>query len=105
MHYHQFGYFLATDLTKKMMQGIPETAGLGLAYPSGWMTSQNFLKVLEYFVQNVHCSIENKVLLIMDNHDSHLSVDGLKFCKTNGIIILTLPPHTSITDSRTKNYL
>lgn len=29
------------------------------------------------------------------NHDSHLSIDAVDFCRANGIVILTLPPHTS----------
>lgn len=78
----------------RMMRGIPDDAPLGLVYPSGWMTSDNFLKVLEHFVKNVKCSTENKVLLIMDNHESHLSLNAVEFCRGNGIVILTLPPHT-----------
>ena len=31
----------------------------------------------------------------MDNHDSHLSVESLELAKRNGVIVLTLPPHTS----------
>ncbi|KAK9703869.1 DDE superfamily endonuclease [Popillia japonica] len=31
----------------------------------------------------------------MDNHDSHISVEGMNFSRDNGITILTLPPHTS----------
>lgn len=77
-----------------MMAGVPD-GPLGLVHSSGWMTCENFLKVLNFFVQNVRCSPENKVLLIMDNHESHLSVSGLDYCKTNGIVVLTLPPHTS----------
>ena len=56
------------------------------------MTSENFVKVLEYFSQNVRCSVQNKVLLVMDNH---LSVEGLNYCKKNGIVILTLPSYAS----------
>ncbi|XP_039300200.1 uncharacterized protein LOC120355656 [Nilaparvata lugens] len=78
----------------RMMSGAPPGA-LGLTHPSGWMTSGNFIKVLEFFKENVRCSKEKPVLLIMDNHESHLSVEGLSFCKDNGIVILTLPPHTS----------
>lgn len=32
-------------------------------------------------------------LLVLDNHESHLSITGLDFCKVNGIIMLSLPPH------------
>lgn len=79
----------------RMLQGVPDVGPLALVHSSGWMTSENFLKVLEFFVANTRCSKQNKVLLIMDNHESHLSIPGLDFCKDNGIIVLTLPPHTS----------
>ena len=78
----------------RMMNGVPNSCQ-GLVYPSGWMTSENFLAVLEHFTLHTRCSKDHKVLLIMDNHDSHLSVDGIDFAKENGIVILTLPPHTS----------
>ncbi|KAJ8980623.1 hypothetical protein NQ317_011699 [Molorchus minor] len=35
------------------------------------------------------CDESNKILLILDNHDSHISVEGLNFAKENGIIIST----------------
>ncbi|KAJ4430929.1 hypothetical protein ANN_19522, partial [Periplaneta americana] len=38
---------------------------------------------------------KDKQLLIMDNHDSHISVDGVNYAKNNGIVLLTIPPHTS----------
>lgn len=80
----------------RMMLGVPaESGALGLVHSSGWMTSENFLKVLQHFTKHVRCSLEHKVLLIMDNHQSHLSVEGIDYAKENGIIILTLPPHTS----------
>lgn len=31
----------------------------------------------------------------MDNHESHMTIAGLDFCKNNNIEVLTLPPHTS----------
>lgn len=80
---------------KRMMQGIAETGPLGLVHRSGWMTSDNFLEVLKHIVKNVRCSAENKILLIMDNHESHLSFQGIEYCRSNGITVLTLPPHTS----------
>ncbi|KAF2887635.1 hypothetical protein ILUMI_18537 [Ignelater luminosus] len=63
----------------RMMKDIADTGPLGLVYPSGWLTCANFLKVLEHFVKHVSCSQENKVLLIMDNHESHLSIDAVDF--------------------------
>lgn len=80
----------------RMLSGIPDEYGAtDLVHSSGWMTSDNFLRVLEHFVAHVRCSKERQVILIMDNHESHLSVPAIDYCKENGITILTLPPHTS----------
>ena len=80
---------------KKMLNGVDENGPLGLVHPSGWMTSNNFLEVLKHIVTYTRCDKNNKILVIMDNHESHLSLPGIEYCRSNGIIILTLPPHTS----------
>ncbi|XP_072392462.1 uncharacterized protein [Diabrotica undecimpunctata] len=79
----------------RMMKSVPDDGLLGLAYPSGWMTRENFSQVLKRFVKNVRRYSENRVLLVMDNHESHISLKTVEFCIANGIVILTLPPHTS----------
>lgn len=40
-------------------------------------------------------STSNKQTLILDNHESHLSLGGLELAKSNGVIMITLTPHTS----------
>jgi hypothetical protein len=40
---------------------------------------------------------EDPALLILDNYESHLSVTAINVAKENGIVMLTLPPHTSHT--------
>ncbi|KAJ8971197.1 hypothetical protein NQ314_000834 [Rhamnusium bicolor] len=67
---------------KKMMKGVPnqEDGPMGLVYPSEWMTAAIFLKVLQFFHKHVKSSIDEK------------SID---YCRDHGIVILTLPPHTS----------
>ncbi|KYM99643.1 hypothetical protein ALC62_09611 [Cyphomyrmex costatus] len=67
----------------------------GGANPSGWINETNFLIYLTHFVKNVKPSRTNRVLLLLDNHDSHLSINALNFAKENGIIILSFPPHYS----------
>lgn len=80
---------------KRMMRGVPPNTSLGLVHKSGWMTTSNFLEVLKFFVKHVRSTKDVPVLLVLDNHDSHLSIEGLDYCKENGVIMLTLPPHTS----------
>lgn len=67
----------------------------GSAHPSGWMTATNFELFLNHFIKYVRCSKENMVLLVLDNHDSHISIASLNLAKDNGIVLLTFPPHTS----------
>ncbi|RUS83590.1 hypothetical protein EGW08_008644 [Elysia chlorotica] len=40
-------------------------------------------------------SAESPVLLLLDNHVSHLYIPAIDLCKENHITLLSLPPHTS----------
>lgn len=66
-----------------------------LATKSGWMTADLFLISLKHFVSQITCSPEKPILLILDNHISHISWPVVKYCKEVGIVLFTLPPHTS----------
>ena len=39
--------------------------------------------------------MEHPALMILDNHDSHLSIEVLDFAEANGIVMVTIPPHYS----------
>lgn len=76
------------------LNGAPESS-LGLATKSGWITSEAFLKVLEHLKKHSGCSRDQPILLLLDNHESHASINAVRFCKENGIVLLSFPPHTS----------
>ncbi|GFO18680.1 tigger transposable element-derived protein 6-like protein [Plakobranchus ocellatus] len=76
------------------MRGGPEEA-LGLVNPSGWMNIDLFLNVLKHFVKHARPAIDHQVVLVMDNHESHVSLAAREYAKENNIHIVTLPPHTS----------
>lgn len=65
---------------------LPGTLGL---------VSDLFPDVMRHFIRHTSSSVENKTLLIMDNHESYLGIEALNIAKENGVIILTIPPHTS----------
>lgn len=67
----------------------------GTAYPSGWMTDGGFSEFLIHFVKSTKCSKAHMCLLLLDNHESHLSVMALNYAKENGIVMLSFPPHCS----------
>ncbi|XP_050562232.1 jerky protein homolog-like [Spodoptera frugiperda] len=67
----------------------------GAANPSGWMQDETFMHFLEHFKKHTNVSLSHKVLLLLDNHSSHVHINALDFCKNNGIILLSFPPHCS----------
>ena len=77
-----------------MISGAP-TGSLGLCNKSGWMTSENFLVAMKHFVSHAKPSVDHPVLLLMDNHASHISFETITFAKENFLILLTFPPHCS----------
>ena len=86
--------FLRKNFKEFMMHGSPE-GSLGLVDSSGWMTAANFIKVMNHLITNARPSQDHQVVLIMDNHQSHLSYKALSLAKENFVHIITLPPHTS----------
>ena len=74
--------------------GAP-AGSLGTATQSGWMNEVLFIEYLKHFINHVRCSHTNKVLLILDNHNSHITLQAIDLAKENGIVMLTIPPHTS----------
>ena len=67
----------------------------GILHSSGWMNGHCFLETLHHIRAKTFCSPTNKILLIIDNAESHLTIQAIEYANDNGIVILTLPPHTT----------
>lgn len=65
----------------------------GAGNGSGWMQETEFLLFLEHFKKQAKPTTEQKCLLLLDNHASHISIQAIDFCKNNGIVLLSFPPH------------
>lgn len=76
------------------MQGAPE-GSLGVATKSGWINSVIFLEVLKHIQKKTSCTEENPILLLVDNHESHVSIEAVDYARKNGIVYLSFPPHTT----------
>jgi len=76
-----------------MINAPPQSAGV--AQPRGWMNSDLFLRWLEHFLTFAHPTKESPVLILLDGHSSHKSLDVINFCRTNHIYLISLPPHTT----------
>lgn len=77
-----------------MLKGAPP-GSIGAANKSGWSTEETFRMWLQHFINFVKPSQAHPILLTMDNHETHISIAIINMAKENGIILLTLPPHTS----------
>lgn len=73
--------------------GPPDCIGAGNS--SGWVTDQEFFQFMQHFIKYVKPSIDHRILLVLDNHSSHLHVETLNLAKDNGIVMLSFPPHCS----------
>ena len=68
---------------------------IGGANSSGWINEELFLDYLKHFIRHTRSSTEHKVLLIHDNHETHITLAAIDLAKANGVVLLTMPPHTS----------
>ena len=84
---------------RKRMTPLLERGGpIGSLYKcshNGWSNEQLFQEWLEHFKKTSKPTEEDPVLLVLDNHGSHISLNTYQFCRTNHIHVLSIPPHTS----------
>lgn len=66
---------------------------LCLQNQTGYQNSETFVQFLKHFQEHTHCSVDNKVILLLDGHSSHKSLAAVEFCRANGIMLLSFPPH------------
>ena len=54
-----------------------------------------YVKWLQHFIKETGASLDMKVLLILDNHESHITLQSWELCRNNGVVVVSLPPHCS----------
>ena len=68
---------------------------IGKATKSGWINEGLFVKFLDHISDLTCYSKESKILVILDNHESHISLAAIDKARERGIVLLTIPPKTS----------
>lgn len=76
------------------MIGAPPGAK-GASTRTGWMNEDTWPEFLDHLIQHTKCTPDNPMLLILDNLKAHISFKAVEKARSNGIVLLTLPPHTS----------
>ena len=67
----------------------------GFANGSGWMCQPEFVRYMRYFIENVRPSVDSPVLLLLDNHTSHLSIEAIDMGIEHGVYMLSFPAYCS----------
>ena len=81
------------QMTPLLMNDAPLGAK-GCVSISGWTDSDIFVEWLMHFQKATNFNLKNQFILILDNHASHIYLPAINFARKNGIIILSIPPHT-----------
>ena len=76
------------------VRGGPQNC-IGQCNKSGWINEELFLVYLEHLISRTRCSLDHKILLLLHNHESHISLRVIDKAKSSGIVMLTIPPKTS----------
>lgn len=77
-------------------QSVPDTWGIGRS-DSGWMVSATFFEYIANIMYPwlVNNNVEFPVILYLDGHKSHLSLELSEFCSEKKIILYCLPPNAT----------
>ena len=91
-----FILYKGKNVYQRWMQGGPATAVYGVSELE-WMDSDNFLSQFKklYLPALSHLLKEASVLLFLDGHCSHISIELVKLARSNNIEILCLLPNTT----------
>ena len=85
--------FKRLRIVQYLMNGLP-AGSIGECSESRWVNENLFVKWLHHFQSFNGCFPENPVLLIADNHNSHISFEIFEFVRKNRIRYDTIPPKT-----------
>lgn len=89
-----FFIFKRKRMNEQLLRGS-NTGMIAAVSDSGWINEKLFIDWLHHFIDHVKPTVEEPILLILDNHESHVSLACYLLCRERGIILLSLPPHTS----------
>lgn len=76
------------------MEGSPE-GSIGIFNGTGYQDKDSFLETLKHLKKFASPMKDDPILLLVDNHASHCNIQCINFCRENGIVMVSFPPHTS----------
>ncbi|CAF4170131.1 unnamed protein product, partial [Rotaria sordida] len=88
-----FIIYSAKKLNPDWTFGGPPGSFYGVS-ESGWITKKLFFEWFKLFVEHTK-NASKPVLLIMDNHPCHISIEVIEMAKQYQVLLLLLPPHST----------
>ena len=89
-----FFIFARKRMQDRLLDGAPPSSRASVS-DNGRINGQVFLLWLQYFVEMVRPNENRKVLLLLDNHESHKYYPALEFARKNHVIFVSFAPHTT----------
>ena len=83
-------------MPKDIIDNVPDNFFIGQS-ESGWMKSETFFEfIANGFVPWLSINnITKPVILFVDGHKTHLTMQLSKYCDENGVVLYLLPPNTT----------
>lgn len=89
-----FFIFARKRMQERLLDGAPPGSQATVS-DNGWVNGEAFLNWLQFFADTVRPNENRKILLLLDNHESHKYYPALEFASKNNIIFLSFAPHTT----------
>jgi hypothetical protein len=89
-------YFIIKRTTNvaKFAENLPSGSEVYVG-KSSWQTTDSFVQWLNFFIETVQPEEHKPVLLIVDGHASHKTLDAIELARKHHIHMLALPPYTT----------
>lgn len=71
--------------------GAP-TCSKGFASRTGWMTQEVFYEVIKHIKEHTSATTENPIMVILDNHESHIQLDTNHLLQRKWYSFADIPP-------------
>jgi DDE superfamily endonuclease. len=90
-HFPPMLIFQRVHFKEQMLSGAPRSS-IGGANPTCWSNERLFVDYLRHFITCEKTLYARPVLLMLDYHESHLSIPAIYVVKENGISCLNCCP-------------
>ena len=81
-------------MKEHLLVGCPPGT-VGVVTDNGWTDSKVFVQWLNNFIDAVKPTPAKKVVLFVDGHISHKSLEAVELARANGVELISFPPHTT----------